>query len=297
MRLDLLKVKGMEIYRPKMLATDGKVVFSALSTDFAPAEAQSGFIYIIALSHLPKINVATQAAAYICIDDQGQRDLPAGFNTPLLLVDGSAPIPTVFNAVLEAVFALQKYDEGKSRLLEALAQNKGIGVILNIAAEMLGNPLYLNDAGSRVIACSTNLLVEDEDWNKTMKNGFVNETIFDFDLFRDIVGYQEPQLMRMKSGKMQFISCALFTPQNIYTGNLGLCNHLKPFADGDIDAMAYVRNIVLAQMNKSSFFLSTHGTMLEFFFIDLLKSPLQPEQVASRSRFLNIKLAEKIPFA
>ena len=61
-----------------------------------------------------------------------------------------------------------------------------------------------------------------------------------------------------------------------------------------MDFVNFVKKIVIARLNKSEFYKSVKGRPEEFFFIDLIKSPLTPEMVNFRKSYLNIKLGKNI---
>lgn len=297
MKLDFLRIEGLGKFNPHMLSLSNVASFNSLSTNFYPKYSEKGKLYIVNFSYLLELDSADLGAGYICIDNINDHQLQRKYDYPVMLLDGDAELSEVFKIVLEAVFALRHFDEGKSTLLDALASNQGIHSILNIAAQIINNPFYFVDASFRVVAWSTNIKVDDSLWNQTISNGFVDDQIIaaliSSGIFEMIQSNPNATLLPIQGTDKQIINCALYIEDKL-VGFLGLCNHIHPFSYDDIEIVDYVKKIISAQLNKSKFYHFTTGTMYEYFFIDLLKSPLRLDIIEWRKRLLNIKLGEKM---
>ncbi|NLD45633.1 MAG: PucR family transcriptional regulator [Clostridiaceae bacterium] len=296
MNLDLLKIQSLEDYNPILLSEKSIVNYSSIITDIKQKSADEGKLYIIKLSDFLEIEDASKAAGYICINNLNDVDLYRSFDFPILLID-NAPLNEIVDILLEDIFYKKRYEDSKILLIDALERNDGIKDILNIATEIVGNPFYFIDLNYRMIAWSTNININNSYWSNSVKNGIMDDSI---PAQCEICGENDEFLntgnaclMKIVGTDIEKISCNLYI-EGKQIGYLGVFNFAKPFSENDMDFVNFVKKIVIARLNKSEFYKSVKGRPEEFFFIDLIKSPLTPEMVNFRKSYLNIKLGKNI---
>lgn len=297
MQLNLLNIEGFYKYNFKILSDKTLIKFNSLSTNFYPQYIEEGKLYIINYSNLFELEDASKASGYICLNNMENQKPEQSFEFPVLLIKGTIELKQIFDIVLEKIFDMRRYDEGKSLLLDALEHNDGIHHILNIAAEIMNNPFYFIDISFRVVAWSTNINIENADWNEIISNGFIDERkiknlIKKDETILDIIS-TTPKLLKIFDSNYEAINCNIYIGDN-RIGFFGLCNYVHPFNSNDIEFVDYVKKIVVAQFNKSGFYNYTKSSTYEYFFVDLLKSPLSTDVIEFRKKLLNIKLGENL---
>lgn len=296
MKIDFFNIEGLARFNPNMLTSNSIATFNTLSTDFYPTQAETGKLYVISFSEFLELDHPAQAAGYICIGNISASRLDLKIDCPVMLLSGDAALNEVFNRVLEAIFSLRKFDEGKTLLLDALAANQGIRRILNIAADLVNNPFYFIDINYCLIAWSINIKKKLKK-NTIITNGMVDDQIIAAILSSGILEtpfkMTTPVLLKIPEIHKEIVICAL-TIDNKLIGFLLLCDEVQPFHHTDIDLVDFLKKIILAQMSKSDFYKYTSGTITEYFLIDLLKGSARPDTIEWQKQLYKIKFGEKL---
>lgn len=80
----------------------------------------------------------------------------------------------LFDAVLN-ILSLNRIVDSSASLLNSLIQGKGLNYIVLVGSEILGNPVFLVDASSKLLASSANTNILDTFWNDLVTSGYGND--------------------------------------------------------------------------------------------------------------------------
>lgn len=296
MIIDISKFEELTRFNPKLLSDYNLVSFNTLSKDLEPKKAEPGKLYVIYSSYLSIIDNVSDAAGYICINDNETALCDHKFHFPVVLLNTKAKPRDVFEKIKTSIFSKSIFDDERDLLLDALVSDKGIHNILNIAGKIYRNPLYFIDGNYRMIAWSNNIKVDEPVWNQAVADGFVSSQMIEAMRKIRVPEFgqvsEKPKLVPIPKTDKHSIDSSIFI-KGRFVGCVGMCNHSSPFRDGDIEAVELVGKIISIQLQKSDFYRSLTGDPYESFFFDLLKSPLSSEMIERRARILNLKFEEK----
>ncbi|GEM_PF-3083498 len=176
----------------------------------------------------------------------------------------------------------------KQRIFEALVDNLGIHKIIAIGTEAIGNPFYFIDASYRLIAYSHLTNFTHPVWTQMVKRGFIDdpEVIHSLHGFRSKLDNQI-ELLHFENPKHQAYHGKVSIKDQLI-GFFGCIDYVHPFSEQDEQFIQFVLMAIQVQMQKSPFYQKPHDQHINFFLIDLLKSPLDEDSIKQRQ--ISLKL-------
>ena len=185
-------------------------------------------------------------------------------------------------------------DKYKQLIFEALVNNLGIHKIISIATDAIGNPFYFIDASYRLIAYSENPEITHPEWTQMIHRGFIDDP----EVIRILHGFSskldnQVELLQLDNPINQAFHGKV-SIQSQLIGFFGCVDYVRPFKADDIEFVQYVLMAIQVQMQKSPFYQKPHDQHINFFLIDLLKSPLDEASIKQRQLSLNLNFAKYI---
>lgn len=180
----------------------------------------------------------------------------------------------LFDDVLNIFHSNRILVNSSAALLNSLIKGKGLNYIVQVGSEILGNPVFLVDASSKLLASSTNLNIVDTFWNDLETRGYGNDENLAPYVYK---GYVDQIL---QSHKPVLIDPNI--PQNLKRivgkikvndktiGYIGVLENNQTFKEDDIIIVGLLCDVVASEMKISKFYDNLTGVKHEFLLVDLL---------------------------
>lgn len=187
-------------------------------------------------------------------------------------------------------------DHFHAALLDALTSGKGIQHILDVAYDILDNPLYIVDTSYKLLASTQNVQVDDPACKELIKNGY-----FSYDRVKQFIDEKHIEKVHKSSLPMYISSenavhnrlVGNITVDGKIVGYLIALEYGKSFDDDDMDKIILVNKIVSSEMQKNKYYRNTKGYMYEQFIIDLLDgNKKERKYVEQRARHMDLQIKE-----
>lgn len=179
-------------------------------------------------------------------------------------------------------------DKYKQRIFEALVDNLGIHKIIAIGTEAIGNPFYFIDASYRLIAYSYLPNFTYPVWTQMVQRGFIDDP----EVIRSLHGFRSKldnqiELLHLENQRHHAYHGKVSIKDQLI-GFFGCVDYVHPFNEQDEQFIQFVLMAIQVQMQKSPFYQKPHDQHINFFLIDLLKSPLDEDSIKQRQTSLKL---------
>lgn len=251
------------------------------------------YLYIGKTSALPKALPQDNPINILCIANSS---LPSKYKKNpilnLIVLNNNVDIVSVFNEVQEILANQQQLAINSAKLLDSLVSGKGIGHIVNVGSELLGNPICIIDLSFKLLATSKNVKVDDPIWIELLTKGYCS---YDFVSMPNVQKFIE---LAHKSSSPVFMSKDKLRIPRI-TSNIKVDNKVvgyltaleceKPFSEDDLELIFLLCKVLSSEMQKNKFIQNTKGLRYENFIIDLLSGEkMDKRTIEERLKFLDL---------
>lgn len=229
------------------------------------------YIYVLRNEDLRQGFLCEGRASFICIGEIGENtaNLPP-FNA--LIMPFSSELESVFDGAQEV---FEYYDRYENELKESLIVGKGLQDLIDISYTVFNNPMYIIDTAFMTMAWSREIDSDSIDilWKSISEEGHVNSELMNYLKNTMLVDY----LNRQKSGiffkidtiEYQSIICNIWIRGN-RVGRLVILGALSPLTCKHIFLAEHLTKYITAAIEKDDHYISTGGTLYEYFIIDQL---------------------------
>ncbi len=253
-------------------------------------------LYVGYCSDLPPALEDGGTANLICIEDG---TVPAGLvssgDINLYLAPPGTNQFDILNRISDIMIDEATVTMAMRRILDALYTGVGIQGLVDVAYEIFGNPLFINDSAFKIIAMSHSATFKSEDLEEEKELGYIHpENVAA--MRRDSVAVTGNQRERglycgsrpQKHENWLFADIQL---HDITVGTIALVDNNRPFRAVDWELLERFRKIIAVEMEKNDFYKSNRGVMYGYFLGDLLSGKMQSEKtISQRIRILNWKV-------
>lgn len=216
----------------------------------------------------------------------------------ILHYDSNEPIEPLFNRLQELIQHMQKANAGLHLFANAFFSDQGLQYMVDIAYEVLGNPIFVIDSSFKYLAISSafspnNTVMEEEN-----SVGYIQEagirTIREANLDEkvrnsDVPYYFENALVH--TGML----IAPIKIHGIEVGKVMLYESQKPISDIDSMLLGRLSRFISMELQKDSFFNQNKDVMFSYFLGDLLDNPeLNYPNIRDRLHTLGFDLKEDL---
>lgn len=197
----------------------------------------------------------------------------------------------LFNDVTDIFDSGRKLIDSSAALLFSLIKGKGLNYIVQVGSEILGNPVFLIDASSKLLAASTDTNVDDIFWNDLASHGYwINEKLTRY--------YQEGYVDKLAKSSLPIIIDPV-SPNSLKRivgkihvkgktiGYIGVLENNRKLKEEDISITKLLCDVIASEMEKDKLYYNLAGVTHEFLLIDLLNEKLRnKEWIKERSKNL-----------
>jgi sugar diacid utilization regulator len=245
-----------------------------------------------------KINV-------ICVGGrQGAKELESVQELNLVCA-GGINIHDLFNRLNEILMDHAKNYNPSTMLLNALSEGKGLQHIVDVAFELLGNPILISDLSHKILAHTRKIDFGDPIWNELVSKGYRTYSLV-------LTGNSRGLFERIRRSGLPFIVPASGDPGDksefrypkIYAnisiadktiGYISVVGVWKPFDINDIETVMLLSRVISQEMQKDRFFRNSRGMMLEYFISELMEEKITDSwAMEERMKYLNLEFKGNI---
>ena len=202
----------------------------------------------------------------------------------------------LFNDCLENLSQLQEITAGMHLLVNALFSGNGREYLVDTAARILGNPIYVVDLQHKYLAISAGLIPDNAFFNAESQSGYISEqgiasiraNRLDEKVRKADTAYYYVNELVQKGMLVDAVRI-----QGIEVGHIMMLESEHPFREFDADFFHRFSNLVSMELQKDSAYTRNKGVMYSYFLSDLLKNPGQDaSRIRERLRLLGYNLRE-----
>lgn len=158
---------SIEIYRSK----ESSLLFNDLSfLDEDNMDFKNSILYLGKTSMLSKNTNKLEGLGLILIKDSDFD--PSLIDAEIAILPNETNMFKLSNDILAIFRSKRKLVDSSAALLNSLIEGKGLGYIVQVGSEILGNPVLLVDATSKLLASSTSSTLDDNFWNELTAFGY-----------------------------------------------------------------------------------------------------------------------------
>lgn len=179
----------------------------------------------------------------------------------------------VFYELKELVIDNLKISSCAAHLLKILSDGGGLQNLVDEAYQILKNPIYVFDAGLKLISTNWNAPINDDQTKRIVLDKCLNEEDI------NAMNFEHIHERIRKSTTPVLVNNKKFDRERIITminksgkdvGHIVVISYEYPFKDIDLEIVALLRDAVAHYLEKDSFIRNTKGSTYEYFIADLL---------------------------
>lgn len=253
-------------------------------------------LYIGYASELPHISKNSGIANMICIEDvplsHGFFDDSGKLN--LYLFSGDTELRVLIDKVADIMIGEAELSSAMRCLYDSVYQNRGLQHLVDIAAELIENPLFISDNTYKVIAKSKDaesryMHLEEEKPFEYIPLAVVTEMKKD-GLITAKGGSNRAHIVSRNSRNENWIFKAIEI-NSIVVALIAIVDTFRPFREIDREFAELLANTVSIELSKSEFYKDNRGIMYNYFLADILSKQMQdPVLISQRIKALDWKV-------
>ncbi len=255
----------------------------------------SATLYITDISCLPG---ADQDGEFVIICLGEENDFSAYTNSTYTLIHLSSEhsFQEMFNIIQSNVMEIQHITAGMHIMVNALFSNKGLQYLVDTAATIFGNPVYVVDLQHKYLAISSGVFSDNDFFRCENAAGYINDEgmrlIRREKLDEKIRKSNEPYYFKNTLYNESMLIDSIYM-QGIEIGHVMLQESERKFNEFDHILLHRYSQLVSMELQKDSTFTQNKGVMYSYFLADLLKNPANhSNQVRERLISLGYNMKE-----
>ncbi|MCR4434927.1 MAG: helix-turn-helix domain-containing protein [Clostridiales bacterium] len=234
----------------------------------------------------------------LCVPDV---DIPPEYtgnsNMNLMVLDKKADVFMVFNEIQDVLTAELNLARSSKRLLDTLMDGKGIQHIIDVAYEILGNPICFGDPSTRLIAHKGLVEAIEPIWDEQIRTGkFSLDTVRSLEYKYSFAMVNKSKLpFFVKGGQRPSKISAKVVIGNITVGYLTVIEYENPFKESDLELVALLCDVISSEMQKNRSNKNSKWALFESFLADLLNGNIQDDKTTQEmAQALSLNLEENL---
>ncbi len=263
-----------------------------------------GFIYLIECTTLDESSSLDQKGTVIILLDspsskaftlqKAKGILP---NANVILIESSCLIYEVLNIISEMIAHNSEITAKPAAMFNTIIKGRGVQYIIDIASELLENPVLLGDANHRLLAASKFKEVDDAPWMEFRNIGYCT---YDYTQRYGFKKWIETSVKTRKAVigdlgdafKYQRIFCTVNVEDRVF-GHLAVLEYNRPFQEKDLEITEFICQTLASEM-RNQYQVNTNDRMTSRLLLDILQGvPMTADQVKDRIKGLKLYLPEK----
>ncbi|MDS0526702.1 helix-turn-helix domain-containing protein [Clostridium sp. SHJSY1] len=194
-------------------------------------------------------------------------------NASIIILKPSCNLDEVFYEIRELVINNLKLSNFAANLLRILSDGGGLQNLVDEAYQILRNPIYVFDAGLKLISANWNSPIDDNQTKRIVLDKCLNEEDI------NTMNFEHIHERIQKSTTPVLVNSEKYDRERIITminksgkdiGHIVVISYEYPFKDIDLEIVTILRDAVAQYLEKDSFIRNTKGFNYEYFIADLL---------------------------
>ncbi|MGH4120768.1 PucR family transcriptional regulator [Clostridium sp.] len=199
-------------------------------------------------------------------------------NLNIIEINSNENILEIFNEVRAFFRRDIKYNQFKISLLEAFLSGEGICKIINIASELIGNPLIVIDLSFKILASSPVENITDLLWMDNVKKGYCS-----YEFIAELTKLETLKKGRKTKGPY-VVTCPISPIKKLVfkiqvndktIGNILLLECKKQIDADDYNYLILISEIISKELGKKQFYKNTKNVLSEEILYDLLENNIE----------------------
>lgn len=252
-------------------------------------------LYVGNLSDFPKEYTSPQLCSLIGIEDAPVPDwCNKHGNMNLILLDREHNKYEILNQIADIMIDEAKLVGDMRRIIDALYSNNGLQYMVDVASDLFGNPLLVNDITFKILAMSRDLPFPDLKIEESRELGYIHEVNLSHmkknQVFEQVRSRDFPIYSKSTLDNVGWIFRAVKI-RNVEVGHVALAEYHRPFRKVDYELMDRFSKLVAIEMEKTDFYKENKGVLYNYLLADILAGKAQNrESLKKRLQYLNWKL-------
>lgn len=258
----------------------------------------SDILYFVNATDLLKILPLNCCANILCVEDCSlplENIYHSKLN--LIIIDKSIKLIDIFSEVEDILLSHQKLVTSSAKLLNALVEDTGIQYIIDIASEILINPIHVCDLSHKILAHTKNFKINDPTWNTIVNAGYAPFSIVsqhDRAIFERVRNDSSPVIHFEPNSKIYLLQIRI-SANNKAIGYITIPGYIKPFGEDDMEIASLLSKVLSLELQKNKFFHNSKGLMYEYFITDLLDGKIRDAStIEDKLKYIDLQLKENI---
>ncbi|WP_043891222.1 PucR family transcriptional regulator [Paenibacillus sp. Aloe-11] len=269
-------MKKLERFSPSLV---GKVdTYSIISVEWLDStnSLSKDILYMVKdAKAFDGLNTISDIHTVACLENISLPDI----NACVIYFPSSCNLDEIFYEIKEMLFHNLRLTSYSANFIKILSDGGGLQNLVDEAYEIINNPIYIFDAGLKLLAANWDVSMEDEQTKRILSDKCLSEEdikYMNFDHMHDRVRKSTfPLLVNNKRYDKERI-ITMINKSGKDVGHIVVISNEHPFKDVDLEIVSLLRDAVAHYLEKDSFIRNTKGSNYEYFIADLLdgKIPL-----------------------
>jgi hypothetical protein len=183
---------------------------------------------------------------------------------------------------------------GSEQLFDALYSNFGLQHMVDVAYELLGNPVFVNDSIYKILAMSKEPLYNDPTLEEEKTLGYVHNSNVIQSKKDKLTKTGYPEYRKKMDSQYGWIISGIYI-HDVEVGQVALYENNKPLREIDYKFIDRFAKLVSIEMQKNTIYESNLGTIDSYFLDDLLNNKIRDKKtLQERLSFINWVLDENL---
>jgi Regulator of polyketide synthase expression len=197
----------------------------------------------------------------------------------------------IFYEIKEILLHNLRLSNYAARFLKILSDGGNLQNLVDEAYEIIKNPIYIFDAGLKLISANWDVVIKDEQTNRILSDKCLSEediSHMNFEHIHDRVRKSPfPILVNNKKYDGERI-ITMINKSGKDVGHIVVISYENPFKDIDLEIVSILRDAVAHYLEKDSFIRNTKGFNYEYFIADLIDGRIPPgRQFSNRMSYID----------
>ncbi|MCR5785095.1 MAG: helix-turn-helix domain-containing protein [Eubacterium sp.] len=183
--------------------------------------------------------------------------------------------------------------DNKFKLLRLASNASTLQEICQIAFELLGNPIFIEDRSSVKLAFTKNVKVDDPNWEADIVKGTKKPS-----MQNEMINEMKQNYKHSGENRMPVIADDNYMPypriikamyiHGMHVATLVCVGYFKPFSDEDIEIVEVLSNFIIIHFESEKYHLTTSEFAIDNFIIRLLNGEIfSKEAIREHIKILN----------